>query len=141
MLPISQEVAIPSTHSYSPIHHPVLKVIGLGGGGGNAVDRMMELGMRGVEFITANTDRQALDRSQAQVKIQLGSRATKGLGAGGNPEMGQIAAEESWKDIAEALQGADMVFLTAGMGGGTGTGSIPIAAKIARKVAWSQSRL
>jgi len=134
MLPISQEFPIPSTPIHSPIHTPVLKVIGLGGGGGNAVDRMMELGMRGVEFITANTDKQALDRSQASVKIQLGPRSTRGLGAGGNPEIGQIAAEESWKEIAQALQGADMVFLTAGMGGGTGTGAIPIAAKIARKV-------
>ena len=90
--------------------------------------------MRGVEFITANTDKQALDRSQAPVKIQLGPRSTRGLGAGGDPEVGQIAAEESWKDMAQALQGADMVFLTAGMGGGTGTGAIPVAAKIARKV-------
>lgn len=134
MLPLAQEFPIPSNPIHSDIHKPVLKVIGLGGGGGNAIDRMMELGMRGIEFITANTDKQALERSQAPVKIQLGPHSTRGLGAGGNPEIGQTAAEESWKDLAQALQGADMVFLTAGMGGGTGTGAIPIAAKIARKV-------
>jgi cell division protein FtsZ len=134
MLPITKEIAIKSTISHAPIHLPVLKVIGLGGGGGNAIDRMMELGMRGVEFITANTDLQTLELSQAPVKIQLGPKSTRGLGAGGKPEIGQAAAEESWKELAQALAGADMVFLTAGMGGGTGTGAIPIAAKIARKV-------
>ena len=118
----------------APIHQPVLKVIGLGGGGGNAIDRMMELGMRGVEFIAANTDQQALESNRAPKKIQLGPRVTRGLGAGGQPEIGQVAAEESWKELATVLKGADMVFLTAGMGGGTGTGAIPIAAKIARKV-------
>lgn len=123
-----------NTPAYAPIHQPTLKVIGLGGGGGNAVDRMMELGMRGVEFITANTDLQALKLSQAPVKIQLGPKSTRGLGAGGKPEIGRAAAEESWKEIVQALKGADMVFLTAGMGGGTGTGAIPVAAKIARKV-------
>ena len=101
----------------------------MGGGGGNAVDRMMELGIRGVEFIVANTDLQALNRSQAPVKIHLGPKVTRGLGAGGKPEIGQAAAEESWRDIGQAIQGADMVFLTAGMGGGTGTGAIPIASK------------
>lgn len=134
MLTNHQEATKPSKTLQSPIHKPVLKVIGLGGGGGNAVDRMMELGMRGVEFIAANTDLQALKRSQAPVKIQLGPKSTRGLGAGGNPQVGQSAAEESWKDLAHALRGADMVFLTAGMGGGTGTGAITIAAKIARKV-------
>jgi cell division protein FtsZ len=134
MLPLNQEFTIPSSTLHSPIHQPVLKVIGLGGGGGNAIDRMMELGMRGVEFITANTDIQALERGLAPVKIQLGPRSTRGLGAGGNPQIGKTAAEESWKELAQALEGADMVFLTAGMGGGTGTGAIPIAAKIARKV-------
>ena len=108
-----------------------IKVIGLGGGGCNAVNRMMELGMRGVEFIAANTDRQALKRSRAQVKILLGPKTTHGNGAGGKPEIGWRAAEESRSQIAEALAGADMVFLTAGMGGGTGTGAIPIAAEIA----------
>jgi cell division protein FtsZ len=113
---------------------PVLKVLGLGGGGSNAINRMIELGLSGVEFITANTDHQALQNSLAPVKIHLGPKTTRGLGAGGNPSIGQAAAEESWREIAQALKGADMVFLTAGMGGGTGTGSIPVAAKIARSL-------
>jgi cell division protein FtsZ len=127
---------IPHLHpiQFTPIEssQPVLKVIGVGGGGCNAVNRMIDLDMRGVEFIGANTDRQALESCLAPVKIQLGPRVTRGLGAGGNPEVGKAAAEESYKQIADALQGADMVFLTAGMGGGTGTGSIPVAARIAR---------
>ncbi len=114
------------------IARPVLKVLGLGGGGSNAVARMMELGMDGVEFIAANTDHQALELNPAPVKIQLGPRTTRGLGAGGDPKVGQAAAVESGKEILAALRGADMVFLTAGMGGGTGTGSIPVAAEIAR---------
>jgi cell division protein FtsZ len=134
MLPINPDIANTSKKVQTPIHIPVLKVIGLGGGGGNAVDRMIELGMTGVEFITANTDLQALKRNQASIKIQLGPKSTRGLGAGGNPKVGLTAAEESWKEIADALKGADMVFLTAGMGGGTGTGAIPIAAKVARKL-------
>ncbi len=113
---------------------PVLKVLGLGGGGSNAVNRMIELGMSGVDFITANTDRQALQQSLAPVKIQLGPNSTRGLGAGGNPAIGKTAAEESWRQIAAAIHGADMVFLTAGMGGGTGTGSIAVASKIARSL-------
>jgi len=118
----------------SNIHKPSLKVIGLGGGGSNAINRMIELGLSGVDFIVANTDSQALNNSLAPTKIQLGPKTTRGLGAGGNPETGQNAAEESSKLIAEALEGADMVFLTAGMGGGTGTGSIPVAAKIAHSI-------
>ena len=118
----------------SNIHKPSLKVLGLGGGGSNAINRMIELGLSGVDFIVANTDSQALNNSLAPTKIQLGPKTTRGLGAGGNPEIGQNAAEESTKLIAAALEGADMVFLTAGMGGGTGTGSIPIAAKIARSI-------
>ena len=118
----------------SNIHKPSLKVLGLGGGGSNAINRMIELGLSGVDFIVANTDSQALKNSLAPTKIQLGPKTTRGLGAGGNPEVGQNAAEESAKLIAAALEGADMVFLTAGMGGGTGTGSIPIAAKIARSI-------
>jgi len=118
----------------SNIHKPSLKVLGLGGGGSNAINRMIELGLSGVDFIVANTDSQALNNSLAPTKIQLGPKTTRGLGAGGNPEVGQNAAEESAKLIAAALDGADMVFLTAGMGGGTGTGSIPIAAKIARSI-------
>jgi cell division protein FtsZ len=122
------------TRINTPIHQPVLKVLGLGGGGGNAVDRMIELGISGVDFIVANTDKQALERSKASIKIQLGPKSTRGLGAGGNPSVGQKAAEESWREIGAALAGADMVFLTAGMGGGTGTGSIPIATQIAKKI-------
>lgn len=114
------------------IHRPVLKVLGLGGGGCNAVERMIELGLRGVDFIAANTDHQALKSNPAPTKIQLGPKLTRGLGAGGDPSIGQAAAEESARELAAALRGADMVFLTAGMGGGTGTGSIPVAAKIAR---------
>lgn len=111
---------------------PVIKVIGLGGGGSNAINRMIELGLSGIEYIAANTDRQALNNSLAPVKIQLGPRVTRGLGAGGNPSVGEAAAEESYQALNQALAGADMVFLTAGMGGGTGTGSIPVAARVAR---------
>ncbi len=113
---------------------PVLKVLGLGGGGCNAVERMIELGLTGIEFIVANTDKQALETYSAPVKIRLGPNITRGLGAGGDPRIGQVAAEESTHELAAALAGADMVFLTAGMGGGTGTGSIPVAAEIARQV-------
>mgnify|MGYP001068834885 CR=1 FL=1 len=115
-------------------HVPSLKVLGLGGGGSNAVNRMIDMQLDGIDFIVANTDAQALQTSLAPKKIQLGPKTTRGLGAGGIPEIGQAAAEESWRQIQEALQGADMVFLTAGMGGGTGTGSIPVAAKIARSL-------
>ena len=114
------------------IHRPKLKVLGLGGGGTNAVNRMIELGIQGVDFIAANTDYQALNNSLSPVKIQLGPKTTRGLGAGGDPEVGRTAAKESWKNIASALEGADMVFLTAGLGGGTGTGASPVAAEIAR---------
>ena len=113
---------------------PVLKVVGLGGGGSNAINRMIELGLGGVEYIACNTDAQALKNSLASVKIQLGPRLTRGLGAGGDPKIGEEAAEESYRDLNQALAGADMVFLTAGMGGGTGTGSIPIAARVARSI-------
>lgn len=111
---------------------PILKVVGMGGGGCNAINRMVELGIPGVEFIGANTDHQALEACLAPTRIQLGPKATRGLGSGGTPTIGEAAAEESAREIARALEGADMVFLTAGMGGGTGTGSIPVAAKIAR---------
>ncbi len=116
------------------IYKPVLKVLGLGGGGSNAVTRMIELGMSGVEFIAANTDLQVLKSNPAPRKILMGQHVSRGLGAGGDPRIGRAAAEESSKEIAAALSGADMVFLTAGMGGGTGTGAIPIAAEIARKL-------
>lgn len=116
------------------IHHPKIKVFGLGGGGSNAISRMMELGLSGVEFIAANTDFQALKNNPAPLKIQLGQSITRGLGAGGDPQIGREAAQESTRMISEILDGADMVFLTAGMGGGTGTGAIPIVAEIARKM-------
>ena len=109
-----------------------IKVVGCGGGGNNAVNRMVAAGLRGVEFISINTDRQALGQSNAQVKIQIGEKLTKGLGAGAIPEVGRRAAEESREEIASALKGADLVFITAGMGGGTGTGAAPIVAEIAR---------
>jgi cell division protein FtsZ len=110
-----------------------VKVIGLGGGGSNAVNRMIELGLQGIDFIAANTDHQALASSLAPLRIQLGPKVTRGLGAGGDPRIGAAAAMESSRDIASALQGADMVFITAGMGGGTGTGAVPVAAEIARE--------
>ena len=109
-----------------------IKVVGCGGGGNNAVNRMVDAGLRGVEFIAVNTDRQALNLSGAQVKIQIGEKLTKGLGAGAVPEVGRRAAEESREEIAQALKGADLVFITAGMGGGTGTGAAPVIAEIAR---------
>lgn len=110
-----------------------IKVIGVGGGGNNAVDRMVEEGVDGVEFVSVNTDKQALDRSGAGVKIQLGAKTTKGLGAGGRPEIGKQAAEETKDDINQVLEGSDMVFVTAGMGGGTGTGAAPVVASIAKE--------
>lgn len=109
-----------------------IKVIGVGGGGGNAVNRMITEKVQGVDFIVANTDLQALNNSDAKTKIQLGPKLTKGLGAGSNPEVGEKAAEESEDQIQQALEGADMVFITAGMGGGTGTGAAPVVAKIAK---------
>lgn len=117
-----------------PPYMPVIKVMGLGGGGSNAVDRMIDFGLYGVEFIIANTDRQAMAFSQAPVKLQLGPQLTRGLGAGGDPSVGEAAALESKGDIAMALEGADMVFLTAGMGGGTGTGSVPVVAEVAKEM-------
>ena len=109
-----------------------IKVIGLGGGGGNAINRMVESGVKGVEFIAANTDLQVLNSSKADVKIQIGATLTDGLGAGGKPEVGKESAVESKKEIEDALAGADMVFITAGMGGGTGTGAAAIVAEIAQ---------
>ncbi len=109
-----------------------IKVIGVGGGGGNAVNRMIEEGIQGAEFIAVNTDKQVLVKSKATHKIQIGEKATKGQGAGGKPEVGKQAAEESRDVIAKALEGTDMVFVTTGMGGGTGTGAAPVIAKIAK---------
>ena len=112
----------------------VIKVIGVGGGGGNAINRMIDEGLAGVEFIAANTDVQALSSANAETVIQLGPKLTRGLGAGGQPEVGRKAAEESEEVLTEALQGADMVFITAGMGGGSGTGAAPVIARIAKSV-------
>ncbi|MDO4176287.1 MAG: cell division protein FtsZ [Bacillota bacterium] len=109
-----------------------IKVIGVGGGGCNAVNRMIEDGMKGVTFIAVNTDKQTLDKSKAETKIQIGEKLTKGLGAGGNPEIGQKSAEENIENLEKFVQGSDMVFVTCGMGGGTGTGAAPVIAKIAK---------
>src|SRR5579862_9697420 len=111
-----------------------IKVIGVGGGGCNAVNRMIRAKVEGVEFIAANTDLQALKLSQAPVKLQLGGKLTKGLGAGANPEVGRKAALEDTEKILEALDGADMVFVTAGLGGGTGSGAAPVVANLASEL-------
>ncbi|MFD1038073.1 cell division protein FtsZ [Virgibacillus byunsanensis] len=110
-----------------------IKVIGVGGGGSNAVNRMIEHGVEGVEFIAVNTDAQALNLSKAEVKFQIGGKLTRGLGAGANPDVGKKAAEENKEQLEEILQGADMIFVTAGMGGGTGTGAAPVIAQIAKE--------
>lgn len=115
-------------------HKPKIAVVGLGGGGCNAVNRMVDFGVKGVEFIACNTDRQALESSLADKKIQLGPKCTRGLGAGGFPSIGEKAAEESIQALGNALEGVEMVFLTAGMGGGTGTGAIPVAARVAQTI-------
>ncbi len=114
--------------------YAAIKVVGIGGGGSNAVNRMITAGLRGVEFIAINTDAQALALSNADKKIHIGGKLTRGLGAGGDPEVGRQAAEETREELTEALEGADMVFVTAGMGGGTGTGGAPIVAQIAREL-------
>ena len=111
-----------------------IKVIGVGGAGNNAVNRMIESGIKGVDFIAVNTDRQALQQSKANTKIQIGEKITRGLGAGANPDIGAQSAEENKSEVAEILRGADMVFVTAGMGGGTGTGAAPIVASIAKEM-------
>ena len=112
----------------------VIKVVGIGGGGSNAVSRMVEAGVSGVEFVAVNTDAQALLMAEADVKIHIGSQATRGLGAGADPKVGQAAAQESRDELKEALKGADMVFVTAGEGGGTGTGGAPVVAEIGREL-------
>jgi cell division protein FtsZ len=112
--------------------HAIIKVIGVGGGGCNAINRMIQARMQEVEFIAVNTDNQALLHSQAAVKVRIGDKLTKGLGAGGDPTVGQRAAEESYEELRDALQGADMIFIAAGMGGGTGTGAAPVIAQIAQ---------
>lgn len=110
-----------------------IKVIGVGGGGSNAVDRMVQAGVQGVEFIAVNTDAQHLNRSLAPVRVRIGDKLTRGLGSGGNPEIGRKAAEESLEDLREVVKGADMIFITAGMGGGTGTGASPVIARLAKE--------
>jgi len=117
-----------------PITGARIKVIGVGGGGGNAVKRMIDAGIKGVEFIVANTDLQALDASNAPIKIQLGTKSTRGLGAGSNPEVGRNAALEDHQKLLDVLEGSDMVFVTAGMGGGTGTGAAPVVASLATEL-------
>ena len=119
----------PQTESFARI-----KVVGVGGGGCNAVDRMIAEGIQGIEFIAVNTDGQALNLSKAPTRVRIGDKSTRGLGAGGNPEMGKRAAEESADELYAVLKGADMVFVTAGMGGGTGTGAAPIISQIAREI-------
>jgi cell division protein FtsZ len=114
-------------------HHALIRVVGVGGGGGNAVNNMIRTGLTGVEFITANTDAQSLRGTLAQVKLQIGGQQTKGLGAGADPEVGRIAANEDYDNIRDAVEGSDMVFITAGLGGGTGTGATPIVARIAKQ--------
>ena len=111
-----------------------IKVVGVGGGGNNAVDRMIEDNMDGVDFISVNTDRQALSKSKAATRIQIGEKLTRGLGAGGNPEIGEKSVDETQDEIAQALRGSDMVFITAGMGGGTGTGAAPRIAAISKEL-------
>ena len=110
-----------------------IKVVGVGGGGCNAVNRMIEEGIQGVEFVAINTDAQALMLSKAPTRVRIGNKLTRGLGAGGNPEIGRKSAEESAEDLYNVLKGADMVFVTAGLGGGTGTGAAPIVAQIAKE--------
>jgi cell division protein FtsZ len=115
-------------------NYAVIKVVGIGGGGGNAINRMIEEGLGGVEFIAINTDAQSLLLNKAKQRIRIGDKLTRGLGAGGNPETGRKAAEESSEELYESLRGADMVFITCGMGGGTGTGATPVVAQIAREM-------
>lgn len=111
-----------------------MKVVGVGGGGGNAVNRMIDEELEGVEFISVNTDSQALKNSRSQIKIQIGKKLTRGLGAGARPEIGRQAIEENADEVRRALEGADLVFVTAGMGGGTGTGAAPVIAEMAREM-------
>ena len=111
-----------------------IKVVGVGGGGGNAVNRMINEGLGGVDFIAVNTDNQALMLSKAKTRVRIGDKLTRGLGAGGNPEIGRKAAEESSEDLLEVLRGSDMIFVACGMGGGTGTGASPVIAQIAKEL-------
>jgi cell division protein FtsZ len=128
------EKALPVTLDEEPLTPAKIKVVGIGGGGGNAINRMIDSRLRGIEFIAANTDLQALKKCRAPIKIQLGRQLTRGLGAGADPEVGRKAALEDTEKILEVLDGADMVFLTAGLGGGTGTGGAPIVASLAAEI-------
>lgn len=130
----TSSVADTNTEMPSGVNPAEIKVIGVGGGGGNAVNRMIKAGLSGVDFWAMNTDAQVLGMSSAKNRIQLGSKLTQGLGAGGDPSIGEKAAEETRENIMQALDGADMVFITAGMGGGTGTGAAPVVAKIAKEL-------
>ena len=130
----SKESSNQGTNFRSNVNPANIKVVGVGGGGGNAVNRMIRAGLSGVEFWLLNTDLQALTQGQTKNRIQLGSSSTQGLGAGNDPSVGEKAAEEAHQEITQALDGADMVFITAGMGGGTGTGAAPIVAKIAKEL-------
>jgi cell division protein FtsZ len=123
-----------TTAQINPESFARIKVVGVGGGGCNAVNRMIDEGLRGIEFITVNTDAQALQMSKASTQVRIGDKTTRGLGSGGNPDVGRKAAEESAEELYEVLKGSDMVFVTAGMGGGTGTGAAPIIAQIAKEV-------
>ncbi len=129
---MNMNVNIPEEDMFSA--KPILKVVGVGGGGGNAVNRMIENDVRGVEYIAVNTDCQVLRLSKAEVRIQIGKELTRGLGAGANPEVGRKAAEESERELRDAIKGADMVFVTSGMGGGTGTGAAPVIARYAKEM-------
>ena len=120
--------------SFQPESYARIKVVGIGGGGCNAVNRMINEGLSGIEFIAVNTDAQALAFSQAKTRVRIGDKSTRGLGAGGDPRIGRIAAEETAEDLYEVLKGSDMVFVTAGLGGGTGTGAAPVVAQIAKEI-------
>ena len=120
--------------NYNPESFARIKVVGVGGGGCNAVNRMIDEGLTGIEFISVNTDAQALQFSKAKVRVRIGEKSTRGLGAGGDPRIGRVAAEESAEELYEVLKGSDMVFVTAGLGGGTGTGAAPIIAQIAKEI-------
>src|SRR3984885_1321610 len=130
----AKEAGLRVSFSEEPVNGAKIKVIGVGGGGTNAVNRMIRAKLEGVEFIAANTDLQALKLSQAPVKLQLGAKLTKGLGAGANPDVGRKAALEDTDKILEALDGADMVFVTSGLGGGTGSGAAPVVANLASEL-------
>src|SRR5512147_3135343 len=140
---MSKEIDRPGRIQFADedVHGARIKVVGVGGGGGNAISRMIASGLQGVEFIAINTDLQALRTNRAPVKIQIGGKLTKGLGAGANPDVGRQAAVEDTEKICDALEGSDMVFITAGLGGGTGTGAAPVVASIASQLGGDANEL